>query len=187
MAEQYRADDWEVIGSQSEKIRRGTLPNRRSNHWIETFKKPVITPDGMTLGTVGFARDITVRKEMERQLAESEERWELAIAGTNDGIWDWNLETNAVYFSDRWKDMLGYAPDEIDNDYKEWESRIHPDDIQRVLNAIIATWRMAAMYIRKSFGFDARQVTIDGSSLAVKPSEISRASRHDFLVAFRHT
>lgn len=136
LAEQYRADDWEVIGSQSEKIVEEPCQIGDQTHWIETFKKPVITPDGMTLGTVGFARDITVRKEMERQLAESEERWELAIAGTNDGIWDWNLETNAVYFSDRWKDMLGYAPDEIDNDYKEWESRIHPDDIQRVLNAI---------------------------------------------------
>lgn len=136
LAEQYRADDSDVITKQFEKNVEETCKIGNQIHWIETYKKPVIAPDGTILGTVGFSRDITERKSIERQLAISEERWELAIAGANDGIWDWNIETNAVYFSDRWKTMLGYAPEEIENNYQEWLSRVHPDEIGRVQKAI---------------------------------------------------
>lgn len=136
LAQQYRLDDQLVINSQTEKNVEEPCLIDGNIHWIETFKKPVIAPDGTTLGTVGFARDITERKLIEQQLAESEERWELAIAGSNDGIWDWNLENNSVHFSDRWKTMLGYTPHEIPNEYHQWESRVHPEDIERVLTAI---------------------------------------------------
>ena len=56
------------------------------------------------------------------------ERWFYAVNDSGDGVWDWNVQTNQVYFSDQWKSMLGYRPDEIDNDLTEWEKRIHPDD-----------------------------------------------------------
>ena len=136
LAEQYRADDRQVIASKVEKNVEEPCQFGQELGWIETFKKPVISPDGKVLGTVGYARDITARKLMERQLAENEERWELAISGANDGIWDWNLETNSVYFSDRWKLMIGYQPEEIQNLYLEWESRIHHQDLDRVKEAV---------------------------------------------------
>ncbi len=77
---------------------------------------------------LGIFRDIGARRAMEEALRESEERWHFAVEGTNDGIWDWNAVTNEVFFSSRWKEMLGFADDEIENRLEEWDSRVHPDD-----------------------------------------------------------
>jgi PAS domain S-box-containing protein len=80
--------------------------------------------------------DISERKQAEASWRESEERWHLAIRGTNDGIWDWNVRTNEVFFSPRWKEMLGYREDEISNHLDEWSKRVHPDDIDGVMQVI---------------------------------------------------
>ncbi|WP_088889795.1 PAS domain-containing hybrid sensor histidine kinase/response regulator [Leptolyngbya ohadii] len=82
------------------------------------------------------ARDITEQKQTETALRQSEERWQLALRGSNDGIWDWNVQTNEVFFSPRWKTMLGYREDEISNHLDEWAKRVHPEDIGWVTQAI---------------------------------------------------
>ncbi len=79
------------------------------------------------------ARFIADLKRAEEALRESEERYALAINGTSDGIWDINLRTGEVYFSPRWKRILGYSDDEMENSLEEWKSRIHPDDREKVL------------------------------------------------------
>lgn len=68
-------------------------------------------------------------------LRASEERYALAVQGSNDGIWDLNLATGEAYHSPRWKSILGYGGDEIIDSNKEWESRVHPDDYQKVMEA----------------------------------------------------
>src|SRR5215211_3033834 len=75
--------------------------------------------------TITMALD---KHQVIRQLREREQRYALAIRAANDGIWDWNLKTNEIYFSARWKEMLGYTEDEIRADVNEWFKRIHPDD-----------------------------------------------------------
>jgi diguanylate cyclase (GGDEF)-like protein/PAS domain S-box-containing protein len=70
------------------------------------------------------------RRELELHI--SQERYALAVQGANDGLWDWNLSTNEMYLSPRWKAMLGYAEDELGNNAEDWMELIHPEDRERV-------------------------------------------------------
>ncbi|MBE7495109.1 MAG: response regulator [Verrucomicrobiaceae bacterium] len=71
-----------------------------------------------------------------RDLAASEERFALAVRGTNDGIWDWDIRTNKVFFSPRWKAMIGYEDEELPNEFSTFETRVHPEDHDRVMQAV---------------------------------------------------
>jgi len=69
-------------------------------------------------------------------MKECEQIYALDFAG--HGVWDWNAQTNEVFFSNQWKAMLGYAPEDIDNNVGEWSSRVHPDDFNQCLNELAA-------------------------------------------------
>jgi diguanylate cyclase (GGDEF)-like protein/PAS domain S-box-containing protein len=77
-------------------------------------------------------------KSAQEALRESEERYALAARGANDGLWDWNLITGALYFSPRWKAMLGFRENEIQDRLEEWFGRIHDADRERVKDEIAA-------------------------------------------------
>ena len=85
-------------------------------------------PGGPVVRIVGTHLDITERKRTESALRESEERLTLAFAGAQEGVWDWNLDTNAVVYSPHWKQMLGYSDEEIEPHVSAWERLVHPDD-----------------------------------------------------------
>jgi diguanylate cyclase (GGDEF)-like protein/PAS domain S-box-containing protein len=78
------------------------------------------------------------RKAAVASLRESEERYALAARGANDGLWDWKLASNQVYFSPRWNRMLGYQDCEVWSTPEHWFSRIHPADRERVQSEIKA-------------------------------------------------
>jgi PAS domain S-box-containing protein len=84
--------------------------------------------DGKPLHFVSQIKDITERKKAEKDLKESEQRWQFALEGAGDGVWDWYVPTNEVYFSARWKRMLGYDELEQITTYAKWDSLVHPDD-----------------------------------------------------------
>ena len=95
--------------------------------------KPIDVP-------VALARIAThvSRKWAFEDLRVSEERYALAMRGANDGLWDWNLFTNEVYWSPRWKAMLGYEESEIGTSPNEWFDRVHPEDLELVRTALTA-------------------------------------------------
>ena len=76
------------------------------------------------------------RKSIEEALRESQERYFLAVQGANDGIWDWDLKSNRIYYSPRWKAMLGFIDNEIQNQPVEWLKRIHAEDFHKVHAAL---------------------------------------------------
>jgi two-component system, cell cycle sensor histidine kinase and response regulator CckA len=76
------------------------------------------------------------RRRADEALRASEERWQFAIEGAGDGVWDWSVPTDEVLFSSRWKEMLGYTDDEIGTQFAEWTSRVHPEDRAEALGNI---------------------------------------------------
>jgi len=78
------------------------------------------------------------REQAEDLLHESEERYALAVRGADDGMWEWNLRTDSVYYSPRWKSMLGYADHELGDRMDEWRTRVHPQDFDRVVGELDA-------------------------------------------------
>ena len=68
-----------------------------------------------------------------KTIKESEDRWRFALEGSGDGVWDWEVSTNTVWFSKQFKEMLGYAEEEVCIGLKEWTSRVHPEDMPRVM------------------------------------------------------
>lgn len=86
---------------------------------------------------VGGLLDITELKSVEVALRESEERFQLAMRGANDGLWDWNLESQQIYFSPRWKTMLGYEEHELPDRVSTWVQLMHPDDIANAKSVVV--------------------------------------------------
>lgn len=112
----------------------------------ENFTAALVVADDMQNSVLGWlakkqANLIEMgheRRQAEQALKESEFRWKFAIEGSGDGVWDWNISTDEVQYSKRWKEMLGYAEDDILPTNQEWVTRIHPEDQQYVAETMQA-------------------------------------------------
>ncbi|GEM_PF-3362072 len=125
---------------------------------VDMSRAPIRSDTGQQLGTVVILRDITQRKEVEETLRRNEERFALITRGTNDGIWDYNLETGEIYFSERWKTMLGYDGHEFGNSFHAWQCLIHEND----LGAILHAWTECMAGTTQSFSVEYRMITKEG-------------------------
>ncbi|MEQ1529697.1 MAG: PAS domain-containing protein [Methylococcales bacterium] len=105
--------------------------------WVRIASN-TINSDGSVATIQITITDITSSKQLEAQLRENEFRWKFAIEGSGDGLWDWDLVHNSVFFSKIWKEMLGYAEEDIGNDSSAWAERVHPEDKKVALAALHA-------------------------------------------------
>ena len=104
-------------------------------------------------------KDITGRRQTEAALRESEDRFRLAMDATNDGLWDWNIETGQRDFNPAYSRMLGYEPDEFKQIAESWTELLHPADRDRVL----AVNRECIEGVRENFEMEYRFISRDGS------------------------
>lgn len=114
---------------------------RGTRRRLETHASALRDATGQVSALLGITRDVTERRHADVQLRESEARVRLSVEAANIGLWDWNLVTNEVDYSPEWKSQIGYREDEISNSFSEWESRVHPEDLEPTLkktNAYLA-------------------------------------------------
>lgn len=102
-------------------------------HYLAGTFVPDFDSAGRCVGFFAMIIDVTERKAAEEALRASEERWKFALEGAGDGVWDRNIRTGEVVYSKRYKEMLGFAEDDLENLREEWESRVHPQDHARVM------------------------------------------------------
>jgi len=111
------------------------------------------------------------RATAEEALLESEERYALAVRGANDGLWDWNFENDRVFYSPRWKSMLGFSVDDVGDSPREWLDRIHPDDrppFRRHLDAHLTGSTEQLEFEQRMRNFDGEYIWVLARGVAVR-------------------
>jgi len=129
-----RIEDMYANGTHYDNLDERFLDKNGHTLYVDVYVKPINYEGKPSILMV--ANDVTHRKKIELALAESEKRLSLALQGSDDGVWDWNIETNEVTYSARWKQMLGYAEDELEDSFNTWERLLHPDDIERAKQTV---------------------------------------------------
>ncbi|MEA3289286.1 MAG: PAS domain-containing protein [Campylobacterota bacterium] len=104
--------------------------------WVLDYTVVTKNDKGDITHFLGYIMDITSQQENQKRLEDSEFRWKFAVDGNGDGLWDWDLKSNEVYYSTRWKEMLGYSEDDIENTLDEWKRLVHPDDLQNAYKVV---------------------------------------------------
>ena len=140
--------------------------------WISMESHPILR-NGAIDGVVTIVTDITERKAAEDALRISEERWKLAVESSRDGIWDNNIATGQVFYSGRWKEILGYGDEDLSDQIGEWKDRIHPEDRADVLAAVQNHWSGKSRFYQTEYRIRCR----DGNWkwIMARGSVVSRA------------
>ncbi|MGL1930265.1 MAG: PAS domain S-box protein [Desulfotalea sp.] len=118
-------------------------------HWMNFSNTGLFDSQGNLLEIQSVGRDITALKKSEEDLLMSEASYARAMRGTSDGFWDWNIVTNECYLSQRWKELLGFSEDELANESESFFSRVHPDEVSCVQEAMKAHFEQSVPYIVK--------------------------------------
>jgi PAS domain S-box-containing protein len=113
-------------------------------------------PSGEPLRLVGLNRDITAETEIIGALKVAEERWQLAIEGTNDAVWDWDIQQGVVFHDARWARMLGCEPEAVDRTFEGWRSLTHPDDLSACAIALEAHFALRSPFYRQELRVRAK-------------------------------
>ncbi|WP_158633314.1 PAS domain-containing sensor histidine kinase [Tautonia sociabilis] len=136
LAEKYRRDDLRVMrtGEVVEDVE-AHVTSEGEIRRVQVTKSPLRDPSGRVVGLQCIFWDVTEQYRTLEALAASEERFALAVRGTNDGLWDWDLRTNDTYYSPRFKELLGFGEDEFPHRIETFLEYLHPEDRHPVRRA----------------------------------------------------
>ncbi|MBD3174410.1 MAG: PAS domain S-box protein, partial [Armatimonadia bacterium] len=110
-------------------------PDGETLEWLCALS-PVTDADGQVRHFIAVLTDITDRVRGEEALEQSREQFMLAVRGSQDGIWDWDLRDNSLFLSARWKEQIGYQDHEMPNTFESFAERLHPEDAERVMRTV---------------------------------------------------
>ena len=108
----------------------------RDGRVFDRYSAPITSPDNAYYGRVWYFRDVTERCQSEQALRLSDERFSILSRATNDAVWDWNLETDALWWNEGFETLFGYDRGEIEPGVESWNTRLHPDDLERITDEI---------------------------------------------------
>jgi PAS domain S-box-containing protein len=142
VVEKTRSDDRRVIENGAVIEIEERIPTATGNTVRLTRKSPVYGDDGDITGLCGVSTDITERKEREKKLEETKNRLDIALEGTKTGVWEWDLETDEVVWTESMERLFGVAPSTFEGTYDAFAEHVHPDDLpalEREIEQTLAT------------------------------------------------
>lgn len=140
VADLFRLSDKTVM--QNGKLHRKeeclSFANDGHKETVQTTKIPTYDEKGTLNGIMGVGRDISSIIKIQKELEIEKNRFTLAAEGSQDGLWDWNIQTNELFFSERFETMLGYTPGTLVHNVNAWFNLLHPEDKDRVNKTVYA-------------------------------------------------
>ncbi|MEH3046287.1 PAS domain-containing sensor histidine kinase [Sphingomonas adhaesiva] len=133
-------------------------PSDGQIRWLRDTDFPILDPTGRVVMIGGIGQDVTADRLAEERVTQSEERLRSAVEVGQLGLWDWNVATGELHWSDEHFRMEGYRVDEVTPSYETWEARLHPDDRARTVAAL-----RDAMDRHEEYGCEFRVVHPDGA------------------------
>ena len=121
--------------------------------WFSATKVPIKNPNGSVIGIVGVSRDITLLRQVEEALRQSEERFRLMAWATKDAVWDWNLQTNQIWWGTGLQKIFRYASETAQTDKEWWLGHIHPEDKYKVDRSIDQALEAGMEFWSKEYRF----------------------------------
>lgn len=127
--------------------------------WRKSKAVPLRDNKGKLSYIAGSVLDIDGVRAAEEQLKTSEYRWKFAVEGNGDGLWDWDIGNNTVFFSDRWKEMIGYSASELVDSFSAWVALIHPDDVTETFERLQQHFRGEKRYYEAQFRMQCKDLS----------------------------
>lgn len=125
---EYFSNNFKTVLKTGETIKLEYQHPADKRYYTATISR-VIDPVNDAITITAAISDITEKFELQRKLQINEQRWAFALENANQGVWDWDVENNTVFYSNTWKKLLGYEPHEISDSLEEWAIRVHPEDL----------------------------------------------------------
>ncbi|MFZ6686391.1 PAS domain-containing sensor histidine kinase [Undibacterium sp. SXout11W] len=182
----YQAE-YEMIASGTPRHTENIVQRDDGPHNYLAIRSPLFDHHGDVIGTCGVGMDITQKMRLEQEMAQalaslkiSEERWEFAMEGSGDGVWDWDIPAEKCIYSKQWKKMLGHEDSEISDSIKEWSERIHPEDEVELMAAVEANFQGMTTSFSHEYRFrckDGSYIWIHDRAMVVKRDHNGRPVR----------